>query len=160
MKSGIEGLVCRLGHDARPFHDSPSHSQGAAKEHRPSKDSLFEPVHKLKKGEIIVAGRNFGCGLQDSGVIGALKGLEIPCIVAASFARRFYRNAINGGLPVIESAETFEAVSTGEHIAIDFDRCEINYKRGIIRFRAYPDIVAKILASGGLIQHTRRITGK
>jgi len=160
MKNRIEGQVCRLGHDARPFQVMPRRLSGNSSDQSSGKDSLFEPTLKLKKGEIIVAGRNFGCGSNDQSSIELLKAMDVPCVIAASFARRFYRDAINAGLPVIECPEAFEAVSSGEQIVIDFDRLEIRCKRGIASFQAYPDVISRILSSGGLIPYARKAMGK
>jgi 3-isopropylmalate/(R)-2-methylmalate dehydratase small subunit len=160
MKNRIEGHVCRLGHDAGPLQAMPESISGGKYSRIPERDPLFESTLKLKKGEIIVAGRNFGRDPHGAESIEALKALEVPCVIAASFARRFYRDAINGGLPVVECPEAFEAVSTGEQIAVDFERREITFKRGAVSFPAYPDTISKILASGGLLAYARKAMGK
>ena len=151
MMNRIDGQVCRLGHDTLPFQVLPQLSSADSRDQSSAKGSLFGPTLKLKKGEIIVAGRNFGCGSNDQRSIELLKAMDVPCVIAASFARRFYRDAINAGLPVIECPEAFEAISSGEQIVVDFDRLEISCKRGIAPFQAYPDVISKILSSGGLI---------
>jgi 3-isopropylmalate/(R)-2-methylmalate dehydratase small subunit len=152
MKNRIEGLVCRLGHDTSPTRISPEHQAGETLH--------LEATPKLKQGNIIVAGRNFGCGPRSGETINRLKELEIPCVIAASFARGFYRDAINGGLPAIECPVAFEAVSAGEQIAVDFDRSEITLKKGVVPFPAYPDVISRILASGGLMAYARKAIGK
>src|SRR6202451_1903357 len=81
---------------------------------------------KLRSFDILVAGRNFGCGSAREQAATAIQGLGIKAVVAASFARTFYRNAINDGLPIVESPELVEAVSEGDNLSIDLGNGLIN----------------------------------
>jgi 3-isopropylmalate/(R)-2-methylmalate dehydratase small subunit len=119
-------------------------------------DSEF--VKKVKKGDILIAGRNFGCGSSREQAPIALKEAGISAVVAESFARIFYRNAINQGLPVLISP----GISKGFK---NSDPVEINLKAGVIRNRAtgkdfkaqpIPDFVLKILEAGGLVPYMKR----
>src|SRR5215469_1657031 len=82
---------------------------------------------KLRGYAILVAGRNFGCGSAREQASTAIKGLGIKAVVAASFARTFYRNAINDGLTIVESPEIYAAVKEGEHISIDLAQGRISH---------------------------------
>jgi 3-isopropylmalate/(R)-2-methylmalate dehydratase small subunit len=128
---------------------------------QPSLESVDEnPLLSLgiQKGDIIVAGRNFGGSGEE--FPRALKTADIACVIAASFSRPFYRNCINLGLPVIENAEAFNNIPDGELISIDLDKGEISCKKGILAFSPHPEIISRILASGGLVPHAKRSLGK
>lgn len=108
-----------------------------------------------KKGDIIVAGENFGCGSSREQAPLAIRECGIGCIIAKSFARIFFRNAINIGLLVIECAKLVESLSEKKHVEI-----EIFLKEGFIifqntqyTFNPFPEIVLKILSSGGLLNY-------
>jgi len=114
-----------------------------------------EFTRKVKKGNIIVAGENFGCGSSREHAPRALIGAGISCIVARSFARIFYRNSINIGLPVVEC----------DIKAKDGDKLEIDFKRGIIRnintkdeyeFPFLPDFLLNLINSGGLVGYVKK----
>jgi 3-isopropylmalate/(R)-2-methylmalate dehydratase small subunit len=106
-------------------------------------------------GDIIVGGKNFGCGSSREHAPLAIKGAGIACVVAASFARIFYRNAINIGLPILESAEAVEALQEGEEVEIDLQKGEIKIlSSGIIyKAAAFPPFMQEIMSSGGLINY-------
>jgi len=117
-------------------------------------DPEFAP--KVKPGDIIVAGKNFGCGSSREQAATCLKFSGVQAVIAKSFARIFFRNAINQGLPVLQSEEAVENIEAGEEIGIDFLKGEIRGKRGIFKFPPFPDSVLGILESGGLIAYTKR----
>jgi 3-isopropylmalate/(R)-2-methylmalate dehydratase small subunit len=119
-------------------------------------DSGF--VRKVKPGDIIAAGQDFGCGSSREHAIWAIRGAGVSCVVADSFARIFYRNAINNGFPVVECRGI-----TG-HVA-DGDELEIQLREGIIknlttgktlRFIPLPDFAFKIAEAGGLLQAIKK----
>src|SRR5512136_1416305 len=85
-------------------------------------DADAEFVKKMQKGDVIVAGKNFGCGSSREHAPVAIKAAGISCVVAKSFARIFYRNSFNMGLPIFESAEAVEGIKEGEEIEVDADR--------------------------------------
>ncbi len=115
-------------------------------------------VKKVKNGDIIVAGRNFGCGSSREHAPIAIKSCGISCIIAETFARIFYRNAINIGLPIVESKEASKGVKNGDTIEVDMKKGVIKnisrkqeYKIGV-----YPAFIAKIVKKGGLMNYVKR----
>jgi methanogen homoaconitase small subunit len=117
----------------------------------------FDPefTKKVKPGDIIVAGSNFGCGSSREQAPLALKHAGIACIVAKSFARIFFRNAINVGLPLIEAdVECLE----GDEIRVDLLRGEVTVSgKGTFKGNKLPDFLLQILADGGLVAHRKKI---
>ena len=117
----------------------------------------FDPefAKKVKPGDIIVAGSNFGCGSSREQAPLALKHAGIACIVAKSFARIFFRNAINVGLPLIEAdVECLE----GDEIRVDLLRGEVTVSgKGTFKGNKLPDFLLQILADGGLVAHRKKI---
>jgi 3-isopropylmalate/(R)-2-methylmalate dehydratase small subunit len=112
----------------------------------------------VKEGDIIVAGRNFGCGSSREHAPVSLKAAGVSLVVAQSFARIFYRNAINLGLPVLESQELVDAVEDGDEIQVDIGKGEITIASGkIIKTNPLPENILGILEAGGLINKVRRI---
>jgi 3-isopropylmalate/(R)-2-methylmalate dehydratase small subunit len=112
----------------------------------------------IKKGDILIGGGNFGGSGEE--FPRALKAADVACVIAASFSRPFYRNCINLGLPPIENRDAFNKISTGEIVSIDLDKGEISCKKGELAFSPHPEIISRILASGGLIPHLKRSLGK
>jgi 3-isopropylmalate/(R)-2-methylmalate dehydratase small subunit len=111
---------------------------------------------KVKPGDVIVAGRNFGCGSSREQAATCLKYAGVQAVVAKSFARIFFRNAINQGLPVLQSEEAVDSIEDGGEIEIDFDRGSIKRARGDFSFPAFPESVMGILEAGGLIPYTKK----
>jgi 3-isopropylmalate/(R)-2-methylmalate dehydratase small subunit len=110
---------------------------------------------KLRSFDILVAGRNFGCGSAREQASTAIQGLGIKAVVAASFARTFYRNAINDGLPIVECPALYEAVEEGDEIRIDLDAGKITAKGREFSFPQIPESVRKILELGGLAEYLK-----
>src|SRR5262245_66350262 len=94
---------------------------------------------KLRRFDLLVAGRNFGCGSAREQAVTAIIGLGIKAIVASSFARTFYRNAINSGLPIVECPELYAAVAEGDEIQIDLGTGEIAHKSERYLFPKFPE---------------------
>ena len=115
---------------------------------------------KIKKGDIIVAGFNFGCGSSREQAATSLKYAGIACVVAKSFSRIFFRNAINQGLALVESKETFDLIRDGQEIIINYKTGEIGIKDKKISFPPLPDFLMSILEEGGLIPYVRKKLGK
>lgn len=111
--------------------------------------------HKVKPGDYVVGGDNFGCGSSREQAPGVLKALGIQAVVARSFARIFYRNAINIGLPIIECPEASRGIEAGDEVEVDFDTGIItNVTRGTsFQGQAFPEFMQKIIASEGLINY-------
>jgi 3-isopropylmalate/(R)-2-methylmalate dehydratase small subunit len=110
----------------------------------------------VKSGDIIVAGRNFGCGSSREQAAASLKYAGVQAVVAKSFARIYFRNAINLGLPVLQCPEAVDNVNTGDELEIDFARGEIKTGKGVYKFPPLPDSVIGILEAGGLIEYTKK----
>jgi 3-isopropylmalate/(R)-2-methylmalate dehydratase small subunit len=110
---------------------------------------------KLRNFDILVAGRNFGCGSAREQASTAIKGLGIKAVVAASFARTFYRNAINDALPIVECPALYEAVAEGDEISIDLAKGSVSHAGSHYSFPQIPDSVAKILKLGGLANYLK-----
>src|SRR5579863_7029418 len=116
---------------------------------------------KLRDFQILVAGRNFGCGSAREQAATAIQGLGIQAVVACSFARTFYRNAINDGLPIFECPEIYSAVEEGDDLDIDFASAKILHKGREYGFPKLPDSVQKILELGGLAAYLKtQLTAK
>ncbi len=115
-----------------------------------------EFAQNVAKGDIIAAGRNFGCGSSREHAPLALKGAGIYCIIAKSFARIFFRNAINIGLPVLECKEA-ERISEGDALKVDFKKgiIENETKKEKYQVVSMPEFILKIMESGGLIEYTK-----
>lgn len=114
-----------------------------------------EFVNKVKPGDIIVAGSNFGCGSSREHAPAAIKASGISCVIAGTFARIFYRNAINIGLPILECPEASIKIENGDEAEIDFNTGEITNlsKKETYRAMAFPDFIKEIMAYGGLMNN-------
>lgn len=110
-------------------------------------------VNNVSKGDIIVAGWNFGCGSSREHAPLAIKTCGVGCVVAKSFARIFYRNAINIGLPILECEDAANEISQGDEVQINFDTGEILNITTNKHYQAqpFPDFIQKIIQSGGLL---------
>jgi 3-isopropylmalate/(R)-2-methylmalate dehydratase small subunit len=110
---------------------------------------------KLRSFDIFVAGRNFGCGSAREQAATAIQGLGIKAVVASSFARTFYRNAINDGLPIMECPALYAAVKEGDEIEIDLEAGTIRLGAREYTFPKMPESVRKILELGGLAEYLK-----
>jgi 3-isopropylmalate/(R)-2-methylmalate dehydratase small subunit len=115
-------------------------------------------VKKVRKGDIIVAGRNFGCGSSRENAPIALKGAGVSCVIAKSFARIFYRNSINIGLPIIESDQASDDGATGDDLEVDLAGGII---RNLTKQRTYtvppfPEMIQEIINAGGMVEFARK----
>lgn len=117
-------------------------------------DSEFP--RKLKPGDIIVAGSNFGCGSSREQAATSLKAVGVAAIVAGSYSRIFFRNALNQGLALVESKECRKHVKDGDVITIDFGKGKIFVPDGQISFEPLPAFLMQILEDGGLVEHTKK----
>ncbi len=113
--------------------------------------------NKVKSGDIIVAEKNFGCGSSREHAPIAIKGAGVACVVADSFARIFYRNAINIGLPILESPEAAAAIQEGDEIEVELESGQIrNLRTGeIYKATPFPEFMQEIMARGGLINYVK-----
>ena len=112
-----------------------------------------EFVNKVQAGDIMVGGANFGCGSSREHAPIAIKASGISCVIAKDFARTFYRNSINIGLPILECAEASEDIDAGDDVSIDFDTGVItnNTKNKTYQAVAFPPFMQDIINNGGLI---------
>ncbi len=111
---------------------------------------------KVQPGDVIVAGKNFGCGSSREQAATCLKAAGVQAVIARSFARIFFRNAINQGLPVIQSEKASDSIQQDEEVAIDFQKGEIFTDKNVYSFPSLPDSVLGILKAGGLIPYTKK----
>lgn len=114
-----------------------------------------EFVKKVEEGDIIVANKNFGCGSSREHAPLAIKCAGVSCVIAETFARIFYRNAINIGLPIIECQEAAKSIKAGHEVEIDFDSGIITDRTTGESFegQAFPPFMQKIIKAGGLIPY-------
>lgn len=112
-----------------------------------------EFVNKVKEGDIMVAGDNFGCGSSREHAPIAIKASGISCVIANTFARIFYRNSINIGLPILECAEASQKIQDGDEVSIDFNTGVITNitKNETYQALPFPDFIKDIMAKGGLM---------
>jgi len=116
-------------------------------------------VKKAKKGDIMVAGSNFGCGSSREHAPIVIKESGISCVIAKSFARIFYRNAINIGLPILECEQAGEKIAAGDEVEINFDTGVITNitKSQSFQAAAFPEFIKNIIASGGLLNSIQKV---
>ena len=114
-----------------------------------------EFVNKVQKGDIIVANKNFGCGSSREHAPLAINCAGVSCVIAETFARIFYRNSINIGLPIIECPEAAKAIAAGDEVEVDFDSGVITDKTTGQSFQgqAFPEFMQKIITAGGLVNY-------
>ncbi len=112
-----------------------------------------EFVEKIKKGDIIVAGKNFGCGSSREHAPVSIKGAGISCVIAESFARIFYRNAINIGLPIIQLEGASEEIAEGDELEIDLDKGILKNRTSGRQYEIgkFPGFMQEIINAGGLL---------
>ena len=113
---------------------------------------------RVQSGDIIVAGKNFGCGSSREHAPVALKASGVSVVIAESFARIFYRNAFNMGLPILESTEAAQNIEEGDEVEVDLDAGEIRIPKKGVTFKAkpIPPFMAELLSDGGLIPHLKK----
>jgi 3-isopropylmalate/(R)-2-methylmalate dehydratase small subunit len=115
-------------------------------------------LKRVKPGDIIVAGTNFGCGSSREHAPLAIKAAGISCVIAKSFARIFYRNAIDIGLPILECEDAVDRTQAGDILEVELSTGEIKNVTRNLTFRAkpYPDFMLELIKTGGLIEYTKR----
>ncbi len=114
-----------------------------------------EFIHKVQKGDLIVADKNFGCGSSREHAPIAIKAAGVSCVIAETFARIFYRNAINIGLPIIECPKAAQSIEEGDQVEVDFDSGVITNKtkQETYQGQAFPEFMQKIIAAEGLVNY-------
>ena len=116
---------------------------------------------RLRPGDLIVAGENFGCGSSREHAPLAIKASGVACVIASSFARIFYRNAINTGLPILECPEVVQGTEHGDQLQVDLEAGTITNLRTQQTYHTspFPPFIMRIMESGGLIPFTRQRLG-
>lgn len=119
-------------------------------------------VENVKRGDIIVAGRNFGCGSSREHAPIAIKECGVACVIAKSFARIFFRNSINIGLAILECEPAAEAIENGDTVDVDFDTGIITDMTNGKTFKAqpFPEFMQNIIKSDGLVNYTKKKLNK
>ncbi len=115
-------------------------------------------VKNVKEGDIIVANMNFGCGSSREHAPIAIKASGVSCVIASTFARIFYRNAINIGLPILECDEAAKDIENGDEVEVDFDTGVITDKTKGKTYKAepFPDFIKDIINAGGLLKSLKK----
>ena len=115
-------------------------------------------VKRVKRGDIMIATTNFGCGSSREHAPLAIKAAGISCIIAKSYARIFFRNAINIGLPLLECDQAVDETKAGDNLEVDLSNGRIkNLTNGMeFKAKAYPDFMAELIAAGGLVEYTKK----
>jgi len=163
--SKIEGKVWKYGDDINTdvifpgkYTYTVTEPEEMAKHALEDLDPEF--AKNVQPGDVIVAGKNFGCGSSREQAAFCLTANKVGAVVAASFSRIFFRNAINAGLPTIELPEAIEKIEPGERISIDLESGVLRCKAGEFSFPALPPEVIGIVEAGGLVPYTRKRLGK
>lgn len=120
-----------------------------------------EFASQVEEGDIIVAGDNFGCGSSREHAPIAIKGAGVKCVIAKNFARIFYRNSFNIGMPILSSDEAYEKIEAGDEIDVDFATGTITNitKNEVYQTQPIPDFMQSIIDQGGLVGYVRNKTG-
>jgi len=163
MKTKITGRVWKYGDDVNTdvifpgkYTYSITNPEEMAQHALEDLDPTF--VEQVRPGDIIVAGKNWGCGSSREQAVVCLKELGVGAIVARSFARIYFRNAINYALPIV-SCDAVDGVAAGQEITIDFERGVVATSAGTYTFEPMPPEVMGILEAGGLIPYVRKQLG-
>jgi 3-isopropylmalate/(R)-2-methylmalate dehydratase small subunit len=116
-------------------------------------------INKVKEGDVIVAGEDFGCGSSREHAVWAIRGAGVQTVIAKSFARIFYRNAINNGFYLIELPDALDKINDGDELEIDFKAGVIKNKTAgtEMSFNPLPDFALEIISDGGLLEHITKI---
>ena len=161
----IEGKVFKYGDDINTDVIFPGKYAYTISDPREMAEHALEDldpdfVKRVEPGDIIVGGRNFGCGSSWEQAAVCLREAGVGAVVARSFARIFFRNAINAGLPVLVCPDAVDAVSAGDRLTVDLAGGTLIFGSSRFTFPALPEEVRGILEAGGLIPYTRKRLGK
>lgn len=157
----IEGRVWKFGDDINTDLIIPARYLNVSDEKELARncfaDDRPEFSTQVKRGDILVAGRNFGCGSSREHAPIAIKASGVGVVVAKSFARIFYRNAFNIGLPLLESEEVADVLTDGSRASIDLSTGKIRSEDGkIYQTRPVPDFMRELIRAGGLVKYIRK----
>ncbi len=158
----LKGKVHKFGDDVNTDEIIPARYLNTSDPEELAKHAMEDAdpdfVNKMKPGDFIVAGKNFGCGSSREHAPVALKAAGIAAVIAGSFARIFYRNAFNMGLPILESPQAAAALKVGDEISVDLDTGEITHLATGKKFpsQPIPPFMQELLADGGLMAHIKK----
>jgi 3-isopropylmalate/(R)-2-methylmalate dehydratase small subunit len=158
----LNGKVHKFGNDINTDEIIParylntSDAEELAKHCMEDADPSF--VGKLQKGDIIVAGENFGCGSSREHAPIAIKAAGVSCVIAESFARIFYRNAINIGLPIFTSSEAAGKLKQGDKVEVDVSKGEIvkSGNKMVYKAEVFPGFIKEMIKCGGLMAYAKK----
>lgn len=157
----IKGRVWKYGHDVNTdviFPGKYTYTISEPSEMPPHALEDLDPdfAHNVQPNDIILAGKNWGCGSSREQAVTCLKEGGLGAIIAISFARIYYRNCINAALPALICPEAYDSIEAGEVVAIDIGKGEILSPAGTLTFPPLPEAVMAIFNAGGLINYTRQ----
>jgi 3-isopropylmalate dehydratase small subunit len=158
----IEGRIWKFGSDVDTDAIIPARYLNQSDPKELAKHVMEEErpdfLRDVRKGDILLADKNFGCGSSREHAPLALKAAGISCIIARTFARIFYRNSLNLGLPLLESSEASEGIKDGDRVRVNLSTGEISDLTQNRKFRAnpVPAFMQNLLRDGGLIRHLRK----
>ncbi len=161
----ITGKVWKFGNDINTDEIIPARYLNVSDPDELAKhcmeDADPEFVNKISDGDIIVAGSNFGCGSSREHAPIAIKAAKISCVLAVSFARIFFRNSLNMGLPILEAPDAAGEINQGDVIGIDFDTGEITNKTTgkVYKAKPFPPFMQELIAKGGLMNMVKSELG-
>jgi 3-isopropylmalate/(R)-2-methylmalate dehydratase small subunit len=118
-----------------------------------------EFVKTVEEGDVVVGGKNFGCGSSREQAVKCLKFSGIGAVIAKSFSRIYFRNLINNGIPAIVNSDLVDSLSTGDKIEVDLKSGKVKTSAGEFSFPAYPQEIQMIISAGGLIPYTQQKLG-
>jgi 3-isopropylmalate/(R)-2-methylmalate dehydratase small subunit len=157
----LEGRVWKFGSDVDTDAIIPARYLNLVDPKELAKHTMEEErpefIQKVREGDVLVAGKNFGCGSSREHAPLALKVAGISCVIATSFARIFYRNGFNQGLPLLEASEAAEEIQDGDRVSVDLSTGEIQDLSRGKKFVAkpIPPFMQNLIDDGGLIAHLR-----
>jgi len=158
----IKGKVFKFGSDINTDEIIPARylntSDPAELARHCMEDASSTFANKVQKGDVIVAGENFGCGSSREHAPIAIKAAGVSCVIAKSFARIFYRNAINIGLPIFTSEEAAKELKKGDTVEVNITKGEISKagRKTVYRAEVFPKFIKEMIRSGGLIEYAKR----
>ncbi|MDD5723871.1 MAG: 3-isopropylmalate dehydratase small subunit [Syntrophales bacterium] len=160
-KMRVEGRIWKFGDDVDTDVIIPARYLNVSAEAELAKNCFADIrpdfATDVAAGDILVAGKNFGCGSSREHAPLAIKAAGIRVIIAESFARIFYRNAFNIGLPLLESVEASQGLSDGEKAVVDLASGRIEGGGDTFQAKPIPDFMAQLIAAGGLVAYVRKV---
>ena len=158
----LKGKVYKFGDDVNTDEIIPARYLNTADPEELAKHCMEDAdpkfASKVKPGDIIVAGENFGCGSSREHAPISIKAAGVSCVVAKSFARIFYRNCINIGLPIFTSPEAAEALKQGDTAEVNVTKGEISKskQKKVYKSEVFPKFIKEIIKSGGLMKYAKK----